>query len=121
MDRGPQTFDYTLFAYTGAPDAHRRAALLQAPLRAVNDTFHHGPLGECFEGMTVPADNVVVTAIKQAEDDDSIVVRCLETQGEPTACDIQLLDRSISFDLPPYALRTKDEQGNELNFMEWEA
>jgi len=121
MDRGPQTFDYSLFAYNGASDAHRRAALLQAPLRTVNDTFHHGPLGECFEGMKAPADNVIVTAIKQAEDSEAMVVRYLEADGR--ACDdsITLMGKNIPVCLSPYAIGTVDESGTTLNLMEWEA
>lgn len=120
MDRGPQTFDYSLFAYSGAPDAHRRAALLQAPLRAVNDTFHHGPLGECFEGMTPMTDNVIITAIKKAEDSDAMVVRCLEADGQHFDDVVKLMGREIPVRLTPYSIGTTDEDGTVLNLMEWE-
>ena len=120
MDRGPQTFDYSLFAYNGAPDAHRRAALLQAPLRAVNDTFHHGPLGECFEGMAPMTDNVIVTAIKKAEDSDAMVVRCLEADGQHFDDVVKLMGSDIPVRLTPYSIGTTDETGTVLNLMEWE-
>jgi alpha-mannosidase len=121
MDRGPQYFSYTLFAYTTAADAHRRAALLQAPLRAVNDTFHHGPLAERYEGLSGCADNVIITAIKQAEDSDATIVRYLETAGKSGENALHLLDKTINAPTSPYAITTVDEAGNALNFMEWNA
>jgi len=119
MDRGPQYFSYTLFAYTTAADAHRRAAVLQAPLRAVNDTFHHGPLAERYEGVSGCADNVIVTAIKQAEDGEGTVIRYLETAGKSGESILHLLDKTINAPTAPYAIKTVDEAGNALNFMEW--
>jgi alpha-mannosidase len=121
MDRGPQYFSYTLFAYTTAADAHRRAAVLQAPLRAVNDTFHHGPLAERYEGLSGCADNVIITAIKQAEDSDATIVRYLETAGKSGENALHLLDKTINAPTSPYAITTVDEAGNALNFMEWNA
>ena len=121
MDRGPQYFSYTLFAYTTAADAHRRAAVLQAPLRAVNDTFHHGPLAERYEGVSGCADNVIVTAIKQAEDGEGTVIRYLETEGKSGESTLHLLDKTINAPTAPYAIKTVDEAGNALNFMEWDA
>ena len=121
MDRGPQYFSYTLFAYTTAADAHRRAAVLQAPLRAVNDTFHHGPLAERYEGVSGCADNVIVTAIKQAEDGEGTVIRYLETEGKSGESTLHLLDKTINTPTAPYAIKTVDEAGNALNFMEWDA
>ena len=120
MDRGPQTFDYALFAYNGASDAHRRSAVLHAPLRPVNDTFHHGPLGECYEGISAPADNVIVTAIKKAEDSDALIIRCLESEGTSVDSKIELMGKDIPVRLSPYTLCTVDECGTPLNLMEWE-
>ena len=82
MERGPRRFTYSVFAYEGAADAHRRAALLGSPLRAVNETFHHGPLGERFCGFEGCPENAIVTAVKQAEDGDGIIVRYQETEGK---------------------------------------
>ena len=71
--------------------------------------------------MSTPADNVIVTAIKKAEDSDAVVVRCLETEGASYDGSIELMGKSISVRLSPYAMGTVDECGTALDLMEWEA
>ena len=67
------------------------------------------------------ADNVTVTAIKCSEDADTrAIVRLLETEGTETTAHMTLLGGSIEAKLTPYAVRTVDENGTALNFMEWE-
>jgi len=119
MDRGPQSFSYSLFAYTTDADAHRRAALLHSPLRTVNETFHHGSLGECFEGFSSDADHVILTALKCAEDGEDAVLRCLETAGQHKKVTVTLLGKAIQVELSPYAVKTVNENGEALSFMEW--
>ena len=121
MERGPQSFSYSIFPYTSANDANKRAALLNTPLRTVNASFHHGPLPEKFEGFSMDADNVTVTAIKCAEDADTrAIVRLLEAEGKETVAHMTLLGEHIEAKLTPYAIKTVNENGTALNFMEWE-
>jgi len=119
MDRGPQSFTYSLFAYTTDADAHRRAAVLHSPLRAVNETFHRGVLPERFEGFSGGSDGVIVTAIKQAEEGDGAIIRCLETEGTAKAVAFKLIGSEVKAEVSPYSVTTVDENGESLNFMEW--
>ena len=120
MDQGYHKFTYQIFPYRSKLDAQRRAELLNTPPRCVNETFHHGPLGERFEGIAHETDNVMVTAIKMAEDHDGAVVRALETDGKETDVTLSLFGRSLSFPISAYAVETVNEEGEKLNFMEWE-
>ncbi|MBE6590177.1 MAG: alpha-mannosidase [Ruminococcaceae bacterium] len=121
MERGPQSFSYSIFPYSSVNDANKRAALLNTPLRAINTSFHHGPLPEKFEGFSSNSDNVAVTAIKCAEDFESkAIIRLLETEGKETDIQMTLLGESISTEIAPYAIKTVNESGNALSFMEWE-
>ena len=86
----------------------------------MTEAFHHGSLGEIYEGIRVNTDDVVITAIKMAEDGDGAIVRCLETEGTSAQVDLRLLEKSISFSTTPYAIKTVNEKGEALNFMEWE-
>ena len=121
MDQGRHNFSYSLFAYTSAADAHRRAAVLHSPLRTVNETFHHDTLGESFEGFSCDSDEVIFTAMKCAEDGDSAILRCLETAGKRQTVAIRLLGKDVQTEITPYAVKTVNEEGEALNFMEWKA
>lgn len=121
IDQGMHRFSYQIFPYRSASDAHRRAAVLNMPLRGLNSAFHHGPLGERFEGICNESPDVIVTAIKMAEDGAHAVVRVLETEGREGRFEMRLLDRKISHPVTPYSVKTLDEDGAELNFMEWES
>ena len=121
IDQGFHRFSYQIFPYRSKTDAHRRAALLNTPPRCLSEAFHHGSLGESFEGCANTADNTLITAIKMAEDGEGAIVRCLETEGVATQVDLRLLEQTISFPMTPYAVKTVDELGCERNFMEWES
>ncbi|MBQ2755262.1 MAG: alpha-mannosidase [Oscillospiraceae bacterium] len=120
-ERGPQSFAYSISPYTTRADAHRKAAVLNLPLRAINTSFHHGPLPEVFEGFGMNSDNIIVTAIKCAEDHDSeAIIRLLEAEGKETDLQMTLLGSEIHTTVTPNSIKTVDESGNALNFMEWE-
>lgn len=120
LDRGPHKFAYSIFAYGGKADAHRRAAVLNMPLRQIGETFHRGPLPLVFSGFSSDCENVVFTAAKTAEDSDSAVVRLFEAEGKRSKTHVNLLGKQIETDIAPYAVKTVDENGRILDFMEWE-
>ena len=120
MDRGPQPFSYSIFPYRTVSDAHRRAALLNFPVRTLNTSFHHGPLPELFEGFSMNAENVRVTAIKMAEDGDSAILRLSEDEGKETNARMTLVGTPITASVSPHAIRTVREDGTLLDLIEWE-
>ena len=120
MDQGMHRFAYSIFPFTTRAEAQRRAELLNLPPRTQTEAFHHGPLGECFAGIAVDADQLAVTAIKMAEDGTGAVLRYVECEGVPAAGHMTLFGASIPYAVTPYAVQTLDEQGTLLNFMEWE-
>ena len=75
-DQGESRFTYTVFPFRSVGDVQQRAEILNLPLRAVIDTFHFGPLPQISENFSNPSENVIVTALKKAEDSDEIVLRC---------------------------------------------
>ena len=119
VDQGVHRFAYALCAFTGNADANRRAAELHTPVRVVCDTFHDGELPECYGAIALDADNVTVTALKMAEDGGTPVIRLLESEGRDTDCTVTLFGKEIRAHLPHHAIRTLDEDGTELDFMEW--
>ncbi len=84
-DQGHHEFTYALYPHAGTwreAMTVRQGYELNYPLLAVGTGPHHGSLmpGKSFFGTD--EDNVVITAIKQAADDDGIVVRFYEWAGK---------------------------------------
>lgn len=59
------------------------AARLNQPLRAFQTTLHPGTLGKTFSFVSCNNTNVMIKAIKKAEDSNEIVVRLQELTGQP--------------------------------------
>jgi alpha-mannosidase len=131
IDQGIQRFRYTLFPHAGswesAGTVQRAAELNQLPV-VLFATFHpDGTLPQSNSFITVEPQNVIVTVLKQAEDDDGIVLRAFETSGAATRAIIRLpgLGRLIEADFAPNEIKTflipRDPAQDvmETNLLEW--
>lgn len=118
MEQGIHEFTYSVFPYTTPVDAERRAQELNFPLRYVVDSFHKGDLPETMGCFTSDNDNVIVTALKKAEDSNEMVIRMFEANGENTTMNITLFDKTLSFDISHNEILTLNENGNSLNLIE---
>jgi alpha-mannosidase len=129
-DQGEHDFTYSLLPHTGdwRTETVREAAQLNVPLRAVLVESKSGPLPsrQGFASVNVP--NVVIDAVKRAEDSDSIIVRFYEAYGQrgnvtltfaqtPIAafeCDLmeegdaplEISGNSVTLYVTPYQIRT---------------
>ena len=119
MEQGLHTFTYSLFPYTQNSDAERKATLLNSPLLTMIDSFHKGDLPEEKSCACVSDDNIIISSIKKAEDDDCAVVRFFEADGEDGNVSIKLFDSKISADVKHNALKTFKSTGDEVNILEW--
>ena len=111
MDQGELAFSYEIVPYMGAwQDARlsRRAALLNQTLVHVVETYHEGPLGGEYRGLSIDVPNVDVGAFKRAEDGNGYILRVCETVGRPvrTHIDIPLLARKLEVELGAFEIRT---------------
>ena len=114
QDQGVQHFAYRLVPHAGdwrgtAPARH--AAELAARPRAQLESFHDGTLpavGSYVQMGTVAGDGqVVVTALKGAEDDPAAtVVRAVETLGRGCTARLTVLGRTIEAEFGPNQIRT---------------
>jgi len=92
-DEGHHEFTYALYPHSGTwKDAEtvRRGYELNYPLRTVQGQNHSGTLPPVHSFTEISANNVVLTAVKNAEADDSIVFRFYEWAGKESNIDIQL-------------------------------
>lgn len=92
-DEGHHEFTYSLYPHGGTwKDAMtvRQGYDLNDPLIAVAMTPHAGPLPAERSFISTDADNVVISDVKQAEDDGSMIVRFYEWAGKSGNVGIRL-------------------------------
>ncbi|MFA5786396.1 MAG: glycoside hydrolase family 38 C-terminal domain-containing protein [Actinomycetota bacterium] len=112
MDQGIQRFTYALLPHAGTwreAGTVRRAIEMNERAVALLDAGHAGDLPRVASFVEVTPENVVVTALKQAEDaSGDTVVRCHETAGMSTRASIRLTawDRVIDAELGPSEIKT---------------
>lgn len=123
MEQGEHSFTYTLFPYHGPGEATWQAQeLLHAPT-AIQETFHPGPLSTVFSFLSIDQPNIVLSALKKAEDGDGIVLRCYEAEGRNTQAVFRLADATWQAAFRHNEIKTfllRDGKATEVNFMEWE-
>jgi alpha-mannosidase len=130
MDQGIQQFTYTILPHAGSWDEAgtvRRAAELNQHAFALVTTIHKGPMPQCASFLSVDSENIVVSAVKKAEDNDDLIIRCYETDGRSTTANIQLMawERVIQAHFNPCEIKTfrvpQDPQQPvvETNLLEW--
>ncbi len=131
MDQGVQKFHYTLLPHDGTWDeagtVRKAAELNQRPVTLVT-TLHKGPMPHSDSFLSVDQENLVVSAVKKAEDNDDLILRVYETAGCETGGTISLprFNRTIEADWGPCEIKTfripSDESLPvvETNLLEWE-
>jgi alpha-mannosidase len=90
-DQGHHEFTYALYPHPGdwrEALTVRRGYELNYPVQLMQTEKHDGSLPGSHSFLQVPAENVVVTALKKAEDNNDLVVRFYEWAGKND--DIQL-------------------------------
>ena len=106
-DEGHHEFTYSLYPHGGTwreAQTVRRGYELNYGLFAMQTATHPGSLAAEHSFLQVPSENVVVTAVKQAEDDGALIVRFYEWAGK---------DSDVKLQLPPGA-----ESASETDLME---
>jgi alpha-mannosidase len=96
-DMGHHHFHYALYPHAGTwKDAMtvRHGWEYNYPLKAVVTTAHGGPLPASHSFVSATPDNVVLTAVKKAEDANGLIFRVYEWAGK---------DATVEFHVPPGA------------------
>jgi alpha-mannosidase len=131
IDQGIQRFTYSLLPHSGnwetAGTVKRAAELNQKPISII-ETYHEGSLPQRDSFLNVDVENVIVSVIKQAEDNEDLIVRAYETSNDATPAVISLpkWNRTINTEFKPSEIKTfripKDQSKSivENNLLEWE-
>lgn len=130
QDQGVQKFHYTLLPHAGAWDdagtVRKAAELNQRPVALVT-TLHHGPLPHSASFLSVNQDNIIISVLKKAEDNDDIILRAYETAGAATTAtfDLTWINRSLNATFGPCEIKTfripavAEQPIVETNMLEW--
>ncbi|HWZ99089.1 MAG TPA: alpha-mannosidase [Candidatus Dormibacteraeota bacterium] len=106
-DEGVHEFTYSLYAHSGTwRDALtvRRGYELNYPLESMQIANHQGPLQGSHSFLSSNSDNVVITAVKNAEDGGALIIRFYEWAGK---------NSDVSLTLPSHV-----ESAEETDLME---
>jgi alpha-mannosidase len=112
IDQGIQEFNYTLLPHSGsweqAGTIRRAAELNQQPIALIGTYHPEGSLPQSDSFVSVDRENILVSALKQAEDSLDLIVRCVETNKEATHATICLpkWNRAIEADFAPCEIKT---------------
>ena len=132
IDQGKQEFHYALVPHTHSwkeAGTIQRAEALNQPPTALFATFHpNGKLPQLDSFITVDSTSVLVTAIKQAEDGNGMILRAVESHGQPAQAVIHLkhFHRTIAASFGPAEIKTffvptdRDFPVREVNLLEQE-
>jgi alpha-mannosidase len=118
-DMGRHEFTYALFPHADqvGVETVRQGYELNTPLLAVVTTPHPGPLPASQSFVTVEPDNVVLSAIKKAEDGDAWIVRFYELAGRETQVQLRMpraIARAQEANLLEQPERELTAQGQEV-------
>lgn len=119
MEQGVHEFVYSVSPYENNCDAEKKAEELNFGLRAVVDSFHKGNMPERKNCFSCDGENIIVTAIKQAEDGEEPVVRFCEMNGKDGKVSLRLFDKAIDTSVAHNEIKTFKMDGTEVNLIEW--
>lgn len=110
-DQGEHAFEYELMplaADTHWGDIVRSARQLNKKLTYIAENRHSGRLGSNYTGAFVNVPNVVISAVKEAEDGQGMIIRAYETDGLAVTAHIECSLAGLNCDIAfaPHEVRT---------------
>lgn len=91
QELGEHTYQYSIYFYTGdwrEVQVHRRGFETSQPLWA--HQVDHDPKDKEFHSFALEPDNLILSALKKAEDGNALIMRFFETRGEECTATLKL-------------------------------
>ena len=126
-DEGSQRFTYAVYPHEGEAeqsDVTREALDLNNPPRAVQESYHAGPLPPEKSFLRIDQPNIIAMAYKACEDGSGdLILRCYETQGKDTCARVTVPQAGAEFscEFGRHEIKTFRMDGldmREVNFLE---
>ncbi|HBE42794.1 MAG TPA: alpha-mannosidase [Bacteroidales bacterium] len=128
MDQGIQTFRMLMIPHTGGwknNNIGRSAEEFIAQPVSIYQGIHNGKQPKSGSFLATDTSNIIVAAIKLAENNDDIILRCVETEGldSPANLDLKFAGKKWLGKFRPYEIKTlrvnrKSGQIREVNLLE---
>jgi alpha-mannosidase len=111
MDQGIQSFRMLLNPHAGSWKEHsiaRMAEEFMSPPVCIYQGIHDGSMPKADSFLAVDSPNVVVSAIKRAEDGEDLIIRCVEACGRQTdaTLDLSFADRQWNGRFRPFEIKS---------------
>lgn len=111
MDDGLQEFTYILIPHEGSwkdADVVKRAKEVNVRPQTVIETFHEGKLAQRGSFLSLESDHAVISAVKEAEDKDGVIVRAYETKKQDgrAVLKVPFLNREEELTFTPCEIKT---------------
>jgi alpha-mannosidase len=123
MDQGIQTFRMLLIPHEGSWKENNIVRIAEefiAPPVSIYQGIHDGSMPKAGSFLAVDSPNVIVSAIKQAEDGEDIIIRCVEASGMQTdaTLDLRFADRKWTGRFRPFEIKSLRVDQNADNIRE---
>ncbi|MCK9641380.1 MAG: hypothetical protein M0R39_15860 [Prolixibacteraceae bacterium] len=128
QDQGIQTFRMLLVPHVGNwqhSNMVRIAEEFMAPTIPIYQGIHRGTMPKSGSFLSVDAQNIIVSAIKQSEIGEDLILRCVETNGSAVTANLDLAfaKQTWSGSFRPYEIKTlrfnsKSGKIKEVNLLE---
>ncbi len=111
IDQGVQSFNYAIYPHSGgweeAGTVRKAMELNQKPV-TILESYHKGVLPQKNSFIHIDAENVVMTAMKKAEENDDVIIRLYETNKVKTDVVVKLpiFNRIIKAVFNPCEIKT---------------
>ena len=111
MDQGIQTFRMILVPHAGSWQnafIPRLAEEFMSPALVIYQGIHKGTMPKSGSFLSVNSGNVIISAVKEAETGEDLVLRCVETLGEKVSASIslQFANKQWTGDFKPFEIKT---------------
>ena len=85
----------------------RRAAQFNTAPTAIMENHHNGNLPLLYEGISIDKENVMLSALKKAEDGEGYILRVYECAGKAVSCRIDCKTLGeYNVDFTPFEVKT---------------
>lgn len=125
LDQGLHEINWRLVPHGGGwqeAGIPRLAEAFANPPRLVAAYSHSGKLAPSGSLGNIKPDNVILGALKMAEDGDDLIVRLYESEGRETQARVRIMNIEINTSLHPYELKTlrvtRDGEVTETDLIE---
>ena len=124
-DQGIHDFSYALLPATTDEKSKifRRALQFNTPVSVILENHHEGILPLTYSAVSVSAENIVISAIKQSEDGKGYVVRAYECDGKTASATVGIKGlKPLKAQFKPHEIKTfylADGDWEEVLFTEY--